>query len=517
MDIMIAMTPPPGPGQLRRDLTPCLVYPQILERGGGLTRAVTERASLFAGHYEQVIIFTTSFAPRLERTLAELRQRGALDERVVVRNFFTDSRWARELGEPPETALTTYAADGMVSERQQLPDGRFLRIVDRRAGHTHPRGYRYFDPDGRLIVTSRTARGHRHEVSATLHGLVPRKVDWGRFLAKWVDDELEPLPRPVLFSLQRRFSDPVLLASRRAAWKVASVHNCHYEDSEDPAQGIRWNFHRLLDNPRAVDEIVCLTAQQRRELEHDVPEAVVRSIPYPGRPPREAPGDKDLSLVVVVGQLVDRKRIDHAIRAFAQVVEAVPQARLEIYGEGVERRALKGLIKRLRLQKSVQLMGYSHSVNRAQARAACTLLTSMFEGYGRVIGESMSLGTPVIAYDIRYGPRDLIRDGVDGVLVTEHSPEALAGAIIRLLSDPQRALEMGVRASELIERFPVENFEQAWLDVVDRASSERTGTRSTIGRLNVRRVVQRRLRRAISPQMRRAVALRLRRVLGARG
>ena len=508
---------PVEPDRRRRDLTPCLLYPQLLERGGGLTRAVVERASLFVRHYEQVVIFTTSFSPRLEATLASLRQRGALDERVTVRNFFRDSRWAHRLGEPPEAELTALAAGGMVSERQQLPDGRYFRIVDRRSGDVYPHGYRYYAPDGRLMMTSRTAYGRRHEVSATKHGLVPRKVNWSTLLAEWVDEEMAALPRPVLFSVQRRFSDPVLLASRRAVWKVASLHNCHYEDAEDPSQGIRWNFQGLLDNPLAVDEIVCLTEQQCRELMTDVPEAVVRSIPYPGRPPREAPAEKDLSLVVLVGQLVDRKRIDHAIRAFARVVKTLPQARLEIYGEGEERRALRRLIKELRLEKSVVLMGYSHTVNHAQARAACTLLTSTFEGYGRVIGESMSLGTPVIAYDVRYGPRDLIRDGVDGVLLAEHTPDALADAIIRLLSDPQRALEMGARARELIERFPVEDFERAWLDVLSRVSSTRGRTLATIRRKNVRRVAQRRLRRALSPQVRRAIARRVRRTIAERG
>ena len=177
---------------------------------------------------------------------------------------------------------------------------------------------------------------------------------------------------------------------------------------------------------------------------------------------------------------------------------------------------MRHLIKELRLRKSVFMMGYSHTVNRAQARAACTLLTSTFEGYGRVIVESMSLGTPVIAYDVRYGPRDHIRDGVDGVLLTERTPEALADAIVRLLSDPQRALEMGARATELIERFPVDDFERAWLDVLSRASSRKDRTLSTIRRKNLKRVVQRRVRRALSPQMIRATAQRVRRAAGGR-
>ncbi len=124
--------------------------------------------------------------------------------------------------------------------------------------------------------------------------------------------------------------------------------------------------------------------------------------------------------MVLVGQLQARKRIDHAIRAVALVVQEVPQGRLEIYGEGASEAALRALIEDLGLQKSVALMGYSLTVDEAQARAACTLMTSTFEGFGRVISESMSLGTPVVSYHIRYGPRDLIRHGVDGVLVELH-------------------------------------------------------------------------------------------------
>src|SRR4051812_8511587 len=121
-----------------------------------------------------------------------------------------------------------------------------------------------------------------------------------------------------------------------------------------------------------------------------------------------------------------------------------------------------------------RLMGYSLTAGEAQARAACVLLTSTFEGSPRVVTESMSRGTPAIAYTIRYGPRDLIRHGVDGLLVERHEPEALAEAIVSLVSDPDRVVEMGRRAAEIVERFPVADFEQAWADVLTRAPQRRT-------------------------------------------
>ena len=148
-------------------------------------------------------------------------------------------------------------------------------------------------------------------------------------------------------------------------------------------------------------------------------------------------------------------------------------------------------------------MGYSLAVGEAQARAACALLTSTFEGSPRVVTESMSRGTPAVAYTIRYGPRDLIEDGVDGLLVEPHEPAALAAAIVSLVSDPPRVLEMGRRAAEILERHPVSEFERAWIEVL--AAPPRQATlgpgpapwRAVRGTRTVRRLrrVVRRLRR----------------------
>lgn len=467
---------PPAP---RRDLTPCLLFPELMERGGGLARAVCERASLYARHYERVIIFTTGFSPRIDAVVALLKERGSLDERVVVRNFFQHSSWVARLSEPPRAALSVFASAHVDSRRQRMPGGQFFRIADRHQTDRHPWGYRYFDSEGLPLLTTRTGPGSKHEQLATFHSAQTEDVDWGTIVAEWVDEELAGLPSPVLFSLQRGYNDPVLLASRKAVRKVASLHNCHYFDPEDPWSGTRISFRPLLHHPRAVDEIVCLTTQQRRELEIEVPGMRIRSVPYPGRPPREEPGAKDLQLVVLVAQLTERKRVDHAIRAFALVVQSLSHARLEVYGEGPAEGGLRRLIEELGLQESVFLMGYSLMVNRAQARAACTLMTSTFEGFARIISESMSLGTPVVAYDVRYGPRDLIRPGVDGLLVEVHEPEALAEAVVRMLRDPQRALEMGVRARDVIERFPIADFERSWLDVVSATNQpERARPRS---------------------------------------
>ncbi|RYZ30043.1 MAG: glycosyltransferase, partial [Propionibacteriaceae bacterium] len=407
---------PDRPVPLRDDLTPCILHTALSRRGGGLARAVPERASLYARHFERVVVLTTGFAPRLDVVVAELHQRGTLDERVVVRNFFRDSAWVRDLGEPPGEALGS-GGPGVVSQLESLPGSdQAFRVADRHEGQRHPFQYRYFHGDGRPLLTSATSPGKKYELRASRDDDESIDLAWGSVVAQWVDQEIADLRRPVLFSLQRGLVDPVLLATTKASRKVVSLHNCHYRDPEDPASGIRATFRPVLVGPRKVDEVVCLTQQQRRELKVDAPRAVLRTISYPGRVPREAPEPTDDNLVVLVARLEARKRVDHAVRAFALVTRAVPAARLEIYGAGPEEAALRRLVEDLGLAQSVVFKGYSLAVGNAQSRALCTLLTSTFEGFARVISESMSRGTPVVAYSVRYGPRDLIRDQVDGLL-----------------------------------------------------------------------------------------------------
>ncbi len=122
-----------------------------------------------------------------------------------------------------------------------------------------------------------------------MHQTHDHDIKWRTVVAPWVDSEIAGLMRPVLFSLQREFGDPVLLASTKAARKVVSLHNCHYRDPEDPESGFRAAFRPILSRPLAVDEMVCLTQQQRLELTREVPGAVLPQ--HPLSRPAAASGD----------------------------------------------------------------------------------------------------------------------------------------------------------------------------------------------------------------------------------
>jgi poly(glycerol-phosphate) alpha-glucosyltransferase len=182
---------------------------------------------------------------------------------------------------------------------------------------------------------------------------------------------------------------------------------------------------------------------------------------------------------MTMARLESQKRLVHAVAAFRRVVQAVPEARLDIYGEGSQRATLETEIERSGLTGAVTLRGYDPQAREALWSASAFLMTSEYEGYPLSTLEAMSQGCPVVSYDIRYGPREQIRDGVDGFVVPEGDEAGLAESVIELLRSPDLVQRMSVAAREQVARYGPTEFAERWAQVV-RAAVELEPERTRI-------------------------------------
>jgi poly(glycerol-phosphate) alpha-glucosyltransferase len=171
--------------------------------------------------------------------------------------------------------------------------------------------------------------------------------------------------------------------------------------------------------------------------------------------------------VAITARLEPQKQLQDAIAAFGQVVREVPEARLDIYGDGDQRDQLQAEIDQRGLGASVTLHGWDPRASEELWSASATLLTSAFEGYPLSTLESLARGCPVVAYDIKYGPREQITDGVDGFLVPAGDVDALAARVVELLRAPERVAEMSAAALRTAERFGPDEFLAEWAKVLD--------------------------------------------------
>ena len=157
--------------------------------------------------------------------------------------------------------------------------------------------------------------------------------------------------------------------------------------------------------------------------------------------------------VVAMGRLTHQKGFDVLIRAFASVVRRHPGATLTIWGSGPEHDTLIALADRLGLAGCVRLAGFVNEPFEALLRSSVFVLPSRYEGFGLALAEAMALGMPVVATDCPSGPGEIVRDGVDGLLVPPEDPDRLADALCAVLDNPDLARRLAGNARDVRERF----------------------------------------------------------------
>lgn len=215
---------------------------------------------------------------------------------------------------------------------------------------------------------------------------------------------------------------------------------------------------------RNLDALSVLTAADEADYRRALAGAGVRiaCIPNPLAQTDPERSALDRPLVVTAGRLVKSKGVHTLIEAFAYVVHHHPDWQLRIFGAGAEHDRLRKLIHARHLYNHVYLMGSSDRLDDELAKASVFALSSRHEGFGMVLAESMSHGVPVVSFDCPVGPREIITDGRDGLLVPLDDTPALASAITRLVEDEELRKTMGEQAAASAGRYSVERIREQW-------------------------------------------------------
>jgi glycosyltransferase involved in cell wall biosynthesis len=177
--------------------------------------------------------------------------------------------------------------------------------------------------------------------------------------------------------------------------------------------------------------------------------AIATAAHQPIDPAHEAEWQRPV--IVAAGRLAEAKNYPLLVEALAILRQRVP-ARLFVLGQGAEAGAILDRAAALGLRDAVVLCGFQPNPWKYIARADVFALTSRYEGFGNVLVEAMACGVPVVATRSA-GTSDIVRDGVDGVLVDRHESAAVAAALERILSDDRLRRRMGDEARIGAARF----------------------------------------------------------------
>ena len=230
-----------------------------------------------------------------------------------------------------------------------------------------------------------------------------------------------------------RLLDKALLESNVDTQKFFVLHSSHNIDGN-----LRKSYKYLVENAEQATKIIVLTHEQSRDLiDMGVDFKKIAVIPHSMEEEdffREKQSRE--KKFVYLGRLAPEKQIPHIIEAFALIQDKYPGYVLDIYGDGEAYGKILQLIDEKKLTEFVKLMGRTNNIPAVFEKSIASLVTSEFEGFGLVIMESLHHGCPVISYDFKYGPKDLIEDGKNGYIVEKNNIDLLADTMIKIINNP---------------------------------------------------------------------------------
>lgn len=178
--------------------------------------------------------------------------------------------------------------------------------------------------------------------------------------------------------------------------------------------------------------------------------------------------------VIAVGRLDYQKSFDRLIEAWEIATKSTEAGgwHLDIFGQGEWRDMLGEMISRKGLSGSVTIHNPTDNIAREYADSSILAMTSHYEGFPMVMVEAMSAGLPIVTFDYKCGPRDIITSGKNGLVVNDGDIAGFAEALTALMNDRELRQQMGREATKVSERYSEERIMNRWMELFTRLTSK---------------------------------------------
>lgn len=288
---------------------------------------------------------------------------------------------------------------------------------------------------------------------------------------KLLKQELMRIRPDITVSLLRREIN-FITSINDGSKKIGELHinRAHYRNFEGKdANALKNLFSKIwmnsfLSKLRKLDRLVVLTENDRDawvELNN------VITIPNPLSILPVEKSDLSKKRIIAIGRYCHEKGYEYLLHAWAIVQDRCPEWHLAIYGDG-DRAIYNKMIDDLHIESQrCVLNGRTSDVISEFVNSSIAVCSSRFEGFGMVIVEAMACGLPVVSFDCPWGPRAIINDGEDGLLVENGNVEKLAETLVEMAQHPEKLRSMAVKAVENVQRFKIDQIAEKWKSIFD--------------------------------------------------
>lgn len=256
--------------------------------------------------------------------------------------------------------------------------------------------------------------------------------------------------------------------------KVMELHQSklfHHQYNRSGLMGLADKVRAWMDERmvRKFDRFVVLT-QEDMQMWGEMPG--IRVIPNAANFIAEKYSDCTAKRVIAVGRLDYQKSFDRLILVWEKVHQQMPDWRLDIFGQGEWQELLQGMIDERGLQETVKLNGPTKNIGKEYSESSMIVMSSHYEGFPMVMIEAMACGLPPVSFDFKCGPRDIIKEGENGLVVTDGDIDGLAEAMMTLMRDDELRKRMGEEAKKVVETFSEAKVMDKWVRLYEETIAD---------------------------------------------
>ena len=220
------------------------------------------------------------------------------------------------------------------------------------------------------------------------------------------------------------------------------------------------SFRQFVGNIKKYRNFIVLTGGDKEEWSKFSSNVI--NIPNPQTFKIDVVSSLSNPIAVAVGRFEPEKQFDHLISVWRGVVDMYPNWKLILKGSGSQKEYFLKLIKEKELQNNVFLESPSHDMEKFYLNASMYLMVSKFEGFSLVMLEAMQSGLPVVSYNCKYGPSELIDDTQNGFIVPFNDKEAIFQKIMYLIENANERKRLGSNSVLKSQNYDLDKIMNTW-------------------------------------------------------